>query len=164
MSEMRRIANLLVAVRPASYPSAHDLDTSIAKLRAAANPASPGEQLRGDIGANGVRLTFSRASGGGVRCAFEGTWIAAGDVFLDGRFVPAGRTTLFLKATSVVLALLFAATVWAWLRDVEVATRVITTLTLLLAIFAFPFAVMAFGSDREVEEIAIAKAIVAALG
>ena len=70
----------------------------------------------------------------------------------------------FLHSMSIAFTLLLAATAWAFLsEDAGAALRAGLAVTTAFAVLGFPFLVVALGSGREVEEIAIAKAIRGAL-
>ena len=161
MSEMRRLAALLVARRPAAFESVLPRDESVARLRAQVASADPG--LRGEADGERAHLRWGSA-GGGV--AFEGRWVAGETgARLDGMFVPVGRTQRILQACSAVLMALLAGSAFAWLTPgVDSVTRVLLPITTLLAILAFPFVAVALGSHREAQEAQIARAIRQALG
>src|SRR5437764_1362789 len=85
---------------------------------------------------------------------YESAWRdEAGSAFLDMTFSPSRDTRWFLHGSSVVLAVLLAATVWAMMAPGELAgSRVLLAIVTLLAILAFPFVVAAYASRREANE------------
>lgn len=157
MSEMRRLAQLLVARSPAAFESAHPLAESVSHLQQALATAATDNGLRGDVGAERVHLAW----GQGTRVHFDGAWRAAdGAVRLEGAFAPARRTGLFLNASSVVLTALVAGSAYAFLGgDVDLTAKVLLPITTAIAILAFPFVAVALGSQREAEEAQIARAV-----
>ena len=136
-SEMRRLAKALVETREESYRSRHALEESQARLDAALASLAP-QRLR-----------------------FERSWRNdAGSVALDVRFAPPPRTRRFLQASSIVLTLLIACGVWALIAPGEDrSVRFLAPLFAVLGILAFPFVVVALGSQREAEEARIRRAI-----
>ena len=164
MSEARRAAGLLVAHRAQSFTSIHSLAESVSRLRVIVDAADARQRVRGEVTPEEVRLRFSTPSGRGTRTTYSGRWVEQGGVRLEGAFEQVRATRWLLHAVSVGLTLLLAATAWAFLtEDAGAATRASLAITAALAILGFPFLVVALGSDREVEEIAIAKAIRTAL-
>lgn len=140
-SEMRRVAKALVESRSESYRSRHPLDESKARLEAALARVEPD------------------------RTRFERAWTSdAEGVVLEARFVPSRRTQRFLQASSIVLTLLILSSAWALVAPGEErSARFLVPLVAVLAILAFPFVVVALGSQREAEEARIRKAIRRAL-
>ena len=140
-SEMRRVAKALVESRSESFASRYPLEESVARLQAALAPIHP------------------------KRMRFESTWKQEpGGVRLDARFVPASGTQRFLSASSAVLTLLIAASVWALVSPGEERTmQFLVPLLTAFGILAFPFVVVALGSQREAEEARLRKAIRKAL-
>ena len=139
-SEMRRMAKALVESRSESYRSRHPLGESQARLAAALAPIEP------------------------KRTRLERAWKDDGGIVLDAHFSPAPGTKRFLQVTSIVLALLVAAGIWAVIGPGEDrSVRFLAPLAAALGILAFPFVVVALGSQREAEEARIRKAIRRAL-
>ena len=140
-SEMRRLAKALVETREESYVSRHALEQSKTRLEAAL----------ASLDAKALR--------------FERSWRSdAGRVSLEVRFAPAPRTRWFLQASSVVLMLLIASSAWAFIAPGEdQSARFLLPLAAVLGILAFPFVVVALGSQREAEEARIRRAIRRAL-
>jgi len=92
---------------------------------------------------------------------FETSWREEpGATWLDVSFAPSRSTRLFLNSASAVLTLLIAATIWSLVAPGEVpVNRFLVALATLLAIFAFPIVVVAYGSRREAEESTLRKKI-----
>ena len=83
-----------------------------------------------------------------------------GKTWLDVSFAPSPGTRVFLNTTSLVITLMLAATLWAFLvPDEAAAARFLVVLATVLAILAFPFVVLAFASRREAEESVLRKKI-----
>jgi hypothetical protein len=141
MSETSRIARALVASRGESFASRRPRDDSEARVAAALANIVP------------------------KRLAFERRWRDdPGGLTLDATYRPAPGTRRFLQATSLVLLALIASSVWAVMAaSEEGALAFLVPLMTVLAILAFPFVVVAMGSQREAEEAAIARAIKRAL-
>jgi hypothetical protein len=140
-SEMRRMAKALVETRQESYRSRHPLEES--KLRVDAALAS----------------LATKAS------HFERSWRDdAGSVALDVRFSPAPATRRFLQASSIALTLLVACAAWALIAPGEDRpVRFLVPLAAAFGVLAFPFVVVALGSQREAQEARIRKALARAL-
>jgi hypothetical protein len=161
MSEMRRLAESLVARRPAAFESHHTLEESIARLARVADAPATSTSLRADAGPERVLLAWARGLSAPRRATFEGRWVVHEDrVRLEGEFAPTRRTGAILKLTSVVLTALLAGCAYAILApDVDLAARVALPITTLIAIVGFPFIAVALGSQREAEEAQIARAV-----
>ncbi|HXN14856.1 MAG TPA: hypothetical protein VN878_00680 [Usitatibacter sp.] len=141
-SELRRAAKALVEHKSESFESRHCLEESQARLAAVLAAAVPTRAIE-------VRWEW-KVEGGRVR--------------LQGDFAPAPRTQRFLKTSSGVLALLIAATVWAFLSpEEERIFKFLMPLTTLLAVLGFPLLAAALGSQREAEEARVCRAIRRAL-
>ncbi len=140
-SETSRIAKALVASRAESFASRRPRDDSEARVAAALAGIVP------------------------KRLAFERHWRDdPGGLVLDATYRPAPGTRRFLQATSFVLMALIASSVWAVMAaSEEGALAFLVPLMTVLAILAFPFVVVAMGSQREAEEASIARAIKRAL-
>jgi hypothetical protein len=140
-SEMRRVAKALVERRSESFASRYPRDESIARLKKALEGFAP------------------------TRLQLESAWHEGPEgLRLDVRFNPARRTDWFLKASSVFLTLLMGSAVWAWLAPGEDRTvKFLVPLLTVLGILAFPFVVVALGSQREAEESRLRRAIRRAL-
>jgi len=140
-SETRRIAKALVATREESFASRHPRAESQARLAAAL-----------------ARIDARRLR-------FESRWREEPTgLVLDASYSPAPGVKRFLHATSVVLLALIAASVWSVMAlDGASALAFLVPLTTVLAILAFPFVVVAIGSQREAEEARIGKALARAL-
>ena len=74
-----------------------------------------------------------------------------GATVLDVSFGPTRGTAVFLKSAYFVFIGLLAASLWARSAPIMIAT--------LMAILAFPFVVVAYGSRREAEESTLRKKI-----
>ena len=140
-SETSRIAKALVASRDETFASPHSREDSEARVAAALAPIVP------------------------KRLAFERRWREDGaGLVLDATYRPAPATRRFLQATSLALVALIASSVWAVMAATEEgALAFLVPLMTVLAILAFPFVVVAMGSQREAEEARIARAIRRAL-
>jgi hypothetical protein len=141
-SEARRAARALVERRVERFESRHGAGESQARLAAA--------------------LAALRVHG---RVVFTSRWITQGAApVLEAEFAPPARTRRFLKATSVVITLLLAATLWAIVSpSVQAPLAYLLGLSTGLAILALPLVFVALGSNREAEEARIRKAIRVAL-
>lgn len=83
---------------------------------------------------------------------YESSWREEDGVTkLDVAFAPAKRTRRFLNATSIVMSLLIAATIY----ERSVAMLVVTAGAMLV----FPFVVVGYGSQRESEEATLRRRI-----
>jgi hypothetical protein len=104
------------------------------------------------------RMTAGIAPKGMV---FETSWRESpGAPILDVTFSPSPGTRRFLNIVSAVLALLLAATVWALVTPGEPpVSRVLIAVFMMLALLAFPFVMVAYGSRREAEEANLRRAI-----
>jgi hypothetical protein len=164
-SEARRAAHALVATRAQVFASDFPLTESIERLagalRAIEAQGASRAAVRGTVAADRVMLFFGRQHAHRSQCTYEGAWLSDGDaVRLDGTFIPAVRTQRFLASTSIVLSILLAASLWViFAPGQDAPTRILVPMVTVLAILAFPFVVVAMASHREVEELAIAKAV-----
>lgn len=139
-SEMRRMAKALVQTREETYASRHTLEESRARADAAFAALVP------------------RA------LHFELSWRNDNrNVTLVVRFAPASRTRRLLQASSIVLTLLVLCAAWALFAGEDRPARLLLPLVAGLAVLAFPFVVVALGSQREAEEARIRKALRRAL-
>lgn len=138
---MRRAARGLVEARSERFMSRYPIEESQRRL-AAALAKAPVKHLR-----------------------FSTAWEAqGGKAALLAGFAPSPRTQAFLKALSIGMALLVAASIWAW-RSGETAGSAALMLPVIavLAVLGFPFLVLGLASHREAEEARIRKAIRVAL-
>ena len=141
-SETRRAAQALIETRVERFESRHPLEVSQARLAA----------------------TLERARPEG-RVDFTTRWTNdAGKAVLEATFSPPRRVGRFLEATSVVMTLLVAATVWALVsNDASPAMAWLLALSTAFTVLALPFVYVAMGSTRAAEETRILRAIRAAL-
>ena len=137
MSEMRRMAKMLVERRSEAFESRYARDESARRLERAIAGFTP----KGMV--------------------FRTAWREEpGRTWLDVSFAPSRTTRLFLNTASVVLALLLGASLWSLLVPGETpAGRFLLILATGLAILAFPFVVLAYASRREAEESTLRKKI-----
>ena len=139
---MRSAAKGLVEHRRERFRSRHPLEESQRRLAA----ALAGAQVRG-----ATRFATEWATQDGV-------------TILEARFDPSPGTQRFLKASSVGMALLVAASVWAVAsEDVNGSVAFLVPLFTVLAVLAFPFVALGLASQRDAEEARIRKAIGVAL-
>lgn len=140
-SETSRIAKALVQSRSQSFASRHSRAESESRLAAALASIRP------------------------RRLVFEGRWREEpAGLVLDAEYRPAPGIKRFLQATSLVMVALIASSAWAIFASKEDgALAFLVPLATVLAILAFPFAVVAMGSQREAEEARIARALKRAL-
>jgi len=136
-SEMRRMAGLLVERRSESFESRYSREESAMRVE---------------------RVTAGIAPKGMV---FETSWRESpGAPILDVTFSPSPGTRRLLNIVSAILALLLAATVWALMMPGEPpVSRVLIAVFMMLALLAFPFVMVAYGSRREAEEANLRRAI-----
>jgi uncharacterized YccA/Bax inhibitor family protein len=140
-SEMRRIAKALVDKRRETFASRYPREESATRLDRALHGFAP------------ERVRYETA----LRQEHDG-------MHLDLTLSPSPRVDVLLKATAIVMMLLLASTVWAYLAaDVEPAMKFLVTLAAALGILAFPFVTVALGSQREAEEATMRRAIRKAL-
>lgn len=142
-SETRRTAKALIEHRVERFESRHAAEESKSRLAAA--------------------LANARPEG---RVVFTPKWAAEGALcVLNAEFAPAPGTQRFLKATSLAMTLLLAASAWLIFtpRPDGEALAFLLPLFTGLAILALPFVYVALGSNREAEEARIRKAIRMAL-
>jgi hypothetical protein len=140
-SEMRRVAQALVATRSESFASRYPLQESMARVKAALDSFHP------------------------RRLRLESAWTEEpAGVRLEARFVPASGTRTILSSTSALLTLLIAASAWAIAAaDADGSARFLVPLVTAFAILAFPLLVVALGSQREAEEALLRRSIHKAL-
>ena len=113
----------------------------------------------------------SRLEGTLARARLEGQVVftpewreADGKVVLDAGFSPPARVGIIVKALSVALTLLVAATAWILLSPASGASASwLLALVTGLAVLTLPWVFVAMGSGRLAEEDRIARAIRAAL-
>ena len=161
---MRRSARRLVALQPQAFGSAYGREESARRLAELVATTPSGDALRGTVGPERVRLTFARRAKGGST-VYEGEWTdAQGAIRLDGHYSPAASTLRLLRAASILMAMLFIAILGAFVAEGTLVLRASLIIVFVLATFAFPFVALGLASQREVEEIAIAKAVRRALG
>lgn len=136
-SEMRRMAKLLVERRTESFASRHARGESERRVKAATEGFAP----KGVVYDTGWRDE-------------------SGATFLDVTYAPSRGTRLFLNCASIAFVLLLGATLWAVMAPGEPAGgRILIAIATLLAILAFPFVVVAYGSRREAEEAMLRRRI-----
>jgi len=137
VSEMRRIARLLVERRSEAFASRYPRGESERRV----GPIVAGFKPKG--------------------MAFETAWREeAGTAFLDVTFAPSRGTRFFLNSASLAFTALLAATLWALVVPGEPpAWRAVVAIVTVAAILAFPFVVVAYGSRREAEEANLRRAI-----
>jgi hypothetical protein len=139
-SEARRAARALIEQRVERFESRHATDVSKARLEAA--------------------LARARPTG---RVVFTPHWIVEdGRAVLEAGFAPPPRIDTILKATSIAMVLLVAATAWAFVEAGEALAWMLGLSTCFM-VLGLPFVFVALGSNREAEESRIRRAIRAAL-
>jgi hypothetical protein len=136
-SEMRRMAKMLVEHRTEAFASRYGREDSARRVGQAIAGFAP----KGMV--------------------FGTTWREeAGATWLEVSFAPSRATRLLLNTTSAILTLLLAATLWLFVVPAEEpAGRFLVALSTVLAMLAFPFLVVAYGSRREAEESTLRKKI-----
>ncbi len=141
MSEMRRMAKMLVERRSEAFRSRYARDESTRRFEHAIAGFTP----------KGM--------------AFVTAWRdEPGATWLDVSFAPSRTTHLFLNSASLVITLMIGASLWSVLASgVEPAGRFLVILATVLAILAFPFVVLAYASRREAEEATLRRKIRRAL-
>lgn len=142
-SEARRAAKALIEHRVERFESRHAAEESRSRLESA--------------------LANARPEG---RVVFTPRWDSAGPLcVLNAEFAPAPGIQRFLKAASIAMSLLLAASAWLIFtpRPEGDALGFLLPLFTGLAILALPFVFVAMGSNREAEEARIRKAIRVAL-
>lgn len=142
-SETRRAAKALIEHRVERFESRYGADESRSRLESA--------------------LANARPEG---RVVFTPRWELAGPrCVLNAEFVPPPGIQRFLKATSIAMTALLAASAWVIFtpRPDGDALAFLLPLSTGLAILALPFVFVALGSNREAEEARIRKAIRVAL-
>lgn len=142
MSPMRKAAGGLVEHRRESFVSRHPIGESQARLSAALAKA-------------GIK--------GAAR--FTSEWRTEGErAVLEARFDPSPGTQRFLQASSIGMALLVAASVWAVAAEgVGRPMAFLLSMFTVLAVLALPFVALGLASQRDAEEARIRKAIRVAL-
>lgn len=138
MSEIRRAARGLVETRTLRIESRHALEESERRLATVLQHSSLAPP---------------------PHTAWES---ADGLTTLVAELPPSPRTKAFLKALSLGMAMLVAASTWALMRD-SGSLAFLLPLTTGLAILGFPMLVLALASQREAREAVFAKALRAAL-
>ena len=141
MSDMRRAARGLVEARSERFESRYPLEESQRRL-AAVLAKTPVKHLR-----------------------FSSSWQSQGaEAALLAGFAPSPKTQALLKALSIGMALLVAASIWAWTsRESAGSVAFLLPIITVLAVLGFPFLVLGLASHREAEEARIRKAIRVAL-
>jgi hypothetical protein len=136
-SEIRRVANALVASRSETVATRYSRDESMRRVASALATRMP-------------RIAV-----------VETTWKGDGEgLRLDVSFQPARVVRLFLGATSIALTLLVASSAWLLLSAEEpTPLKFLVPLVTALGILGFPLLVVALGSQREAEEVRLVRAI-----
>lgn len=137
MSEMRRMAKLLVERHDETFKSRYPRDESVRRV----------ENALAGFTAKGM--------------VYESSWRDEGGAsFFDVRFSPSRSTRVFLNSGSLVFTLLFAASLWSFFAPGETTSgRVIVWITTITAILVFPFVVVAYGSRRDAEEATLRRRV-----
>jgi hypothetical protein len=137
MSEMRRMAKLLVERRSESFRSRYPRDESVRRVE----DALKGFRTKGMV--------------------YETAWREeAGASFLDVRFAPSRGTRFFLNSASLVFTALLAASAWALFAPGENgAGRALTWIGTIAGILVFPLVVVAYGSRRDAEEATLRRRV-----
>ena len=137
MSEMRRLARLLVERRGETFKSRYPREESVRRVEAAL----------ADFKAKGM--------------VYESSWREnEGASVFDVRFAPSPNTRFFLNSASLMFTLLLAASLWSMFAPGEpVAGRVIIWIATVTGILVFPFVVVAYGSRREAEEATLRRRV-----
>jgi hypothetical protein len=137
MSEMRRMARMLVERRSEAFESRYARDESARRLESAIAGFTP----------KGMAFKTAWRDGPGA------TW-------LDVSFAPSRTTRIFLNTASLVITLMLGATLWSLLVPGEAAAgSFLVILATVLAILGFPFVVLAYASRREAEEATLRRKI-----
>jgi hypothetical protein len=141
MSGMRSAARGLVQTRIESFESRHPEEASKRRL----------EQALARVP---VRQT-------GLETRWESR---EGRTVLVAKFAPSPKTQRFLKALSLGMALLVAASLWALVSaEASGSTAFLLPMITVLAVLGFPLLVLGLASQREADESRIRKAIRVAL-
>lgn len=137
MSEMRRMAKLLVESHDEAFRSRYPREESIRRVES----ALAGFQAKGMV--------------------YETAWRdAGGATFFDVRFSPTRGTRVFLNSAGLVFLLLVGASVWGFFAAGEpTGGRVLVWITTVTAILVFPFVVLAYGSRRDAEEATLRRRV-----
>lgn len=141
MSEMKRAGKALVESRTERFESVHPLDESRSRLAAAMARAKvvPGP-------------------------GFVPQWREEeGRVVLDATFLPPRGIHALLRAISILLVVLIAASVYVLMRYPAGAMRFLLPGFTILSILALPIITLALNSQREAHESRIRRAIRVAL-
>lgn len=141
MSEMSRAAKALVETRTERHAAALTLEAARSQVDQALARLGPPR-------ATVLTLAWSEADGEAV---------------VEARFAPPRATQRQLKALSIMMALLLAASAWAIAYE-QGAMRFLLPLFTVLAILAVPFVALGLSSRRAAEESRITRAIRVALG
>ena len=136
-SEMRRLAQALVAEHSESFRSRYPREESERRFARAIEGFAP----RGLL--------------------YETRWREAADgVHLDVAMKPSPRSHRFLHVSSLVFFVLLAATAYAFIDSSRTqAERVIVSILTITAALTFPLVATAYGSRREAEEATLRRAI-----
>jgi len=141
VSDMKRAAQALVQTRVERFESLHALAESKARLAAAfaRTKIEPG-------------------------ASFDAQWSESGGrAVLEARFLPPGGIHGLLRAISVAMLVLLAASVYEIVAVKDGAARFLLPLATLLVILGFPIFTLALNSQREARESRIVRAIRVAL-
>lgn len=141
MSGMRSAAKGLVETRSESFESRHP-------------EAGSRQRLQEALAGVPVRQTW-----------LETRWESRGGrAVLVAQFKPSPRTQRFLKALSIGMALLVAASIWALAsEEASGSTAFLLPMITVLAVLGLPFLILGLASQREADESRIRKAIRVAL-
>jgi DNA-binding transcriptional MocR family regulator len=140
-SELRRIAQSLVARREERFATRRPRDEAKTRAEAALAAFRP-RHMR-------IATRWTEDTGGLV---------------LHAELTPTPRTQQFLRALSLGLVALLAASVWAALSDsVDRPAAFLAGITTALAVIGLPFWVAALATQREAEEARLKKALERAL-
>ena len=136
-SEMRRMAAALVETQRQTFATRHPLAESKSRLDAAIASRCPRMSI--------VETQWIEDSGGDQ---------------VEVRTRPAPGIRRLLAASSIVLTLLIAFSVWIVFTPQEsTSARFLVPLATLLAILGFPLVIVGFGSHREAENERLRRAI-----
>lgn len=143
MSDMRRAAKSLVETRSERFESRHGLEESRQRLDDALAKVQAGSSA-----------------------VFTPRWETSGPgkAALVAEFAPPAKTARLLKALSIGMALLIAASVWAVAsREASGAVAFLLPMIAVLATLGLPFLVLGMASHRDADEARIRRAIRIAL-
>ncbi|HUQ29038.1 MAG TPA: hypothetical protein VM051_10610 [Usitatibacter sp.] len=137
MSEMRRMAKMLVERRSESFQSRYARDEAARRFEHATAGFSP----------KGM--------------SFQTAWREEpGKTWLVVSFAPSRRTRVFLNTASLVLTVMLGASIWSMLaRGDAGAEQFLLVLVTVLTVLAFPFVVLGYASQREAEEATLRRKI-----